>query len=216
MSSSKESLGKRSNLPETLSSIFQGEPQCKACGLCEKSYPVWPRGSYQSRVAWLSEAAGKIEEENNLTFVGPAGIKASDALKKIGVSFDQNFLIYNTCLCRPHPGPGERKENRAPTTDEIKACRHNVLKITKEFNPELIVAVGGIAAKAIMPDFAGALRKIVGKFFGPSSHDLEVNADLFVIYHPAYVLRNQNSEKDWILQLIQLRDYMISNDLIRR
>lgn len=201
----------RAKLPAALSGIYD----CRACELSKKSHPIYPRGNFAAPTMMLGEAPGKIEEQENCFFIGPAGAELDASLKTLSVSMDENFFICNAVQCRPHPPEGVRKENRAPTTEEVAACRHNLDKIVELHQPKLIVVIGGVAAKAIMKVPPRSVGAIVGKFAGPRDHTLNCDADLYSIWHPAYILRNMERKKDWMMQLVVLRDYMKGNNLIQ-
>jgi len=202
---------KRALLPLSLKSIFLDK--CSLCPLSEKSYPVRPRGSWEAKTIWLGEAAGKEEEKENCSFCGPAGRLSSEGLKEVGLSFDENFFSPNICLCRPHPLGESGKENRTPAPEEMESCRPNLNKILTLHEPKLIVLVGGTSLKAILREKI-TIGKAVGRFFPPNSYDLPVDADLYAIYHPAFILRNMSRREDWITQLTRLKDYMRGRELV--
>lgn len=205
----------RARLPAILKDPFQLGCTFKHCGINGTSSPVRPRGSWDAQAIWLGEAAGQEEEKQNCTFIGPAGKLAEEVLNNIGLPLDKNFLVPNVCLCRPHPPIGSNKQNRTPTIAEMKACRPHLEKIIRLHKPKLIVMVGGQAAKSAM-EKAPAISKMVGKFFGSEEHDFSVDADLYAIWHPAYILRNMSEKPAWIKQLVRLRDYMIGRDMVIR
>ncbi len=205
----------RARLPNTLKDPFLTGCTISSCGMFGTSHPIRPRGNWEANALWCGEAAGLQEEKENCTFIGPAGNLAAEVLETIGLPLDKNFLVPNACLCRPHPPVGSTKQNRTPSIAEIKACRPYLEKIVKLHKPKIIVMVGSQAAKSIMED-APPIGKIVGKFFGSEQHDFEVDADLYAIWHPAYILRNMGEKSAWRKSLIRLRDYMIGRGLVIR
>ncbi len=204
----------RASLPIEIETLFgDTRSKCRACGLSELSYPVSPRGNWNAKVSMLFEAAGKHEEQDNLVMNGPAATVLEEVAKNTYVNLDRDFLIYNVALCRPHPPAGDKRENRAPTTAEVKACRPNVSTIILAHKPQLIVAGGGIAAAGIMKNYPGSVGAVVGKFFGPDENVFGIDADLYVMYHPSYILRNPTAKKEFSRQILKLRDYMLTNGL---
>jgi DNA polymerase len=162
----------------------------------------------------IGEGPGRVEEEKNCFFIGPAGTELDSSLATLSIPMDKNFFICNAVQCRPHPPEGVRKENRAPTPDEISACRHNLDRIVELHQPELIILIGGVAAKAVLKEPPRAVGAIVGRFSGPDSHTLKCNADIYSIWHPAYILRNMEKKKEWMRQLVVLRDYLLGRRLV--
>lgn len=204
----------RAILPPEIEEIFGDKrTKCRNCGLSELSYPVHPRGNFKAKSAWIAEAAGRFEEDENLVFNGPAADELEKVASKLSINVDIDFLIYNVAMCRPRTND-PHKENRPPTMGEVRSCRPNLEKIIRAHNPQLIVACGGVAAAGLMKDYPGAVNKVAGKFFGPKENLFDLDADMYVVWHPAYVLRNLQLEKDWGQQLMRLRDYMLVNNLL--
>ncbi len=206
--------GIRAKLPIALKNPFQTGCSYTHCGMHGTSNPVRPRGNWDADVAWVGEAAGLEEEKRNCTFIGPAGKLTAEVLKEVGIPLDENFFVPNVCLCRPHPPIGSNKQNRTPTSSEIEACKPHLKKIMRLHKPKLIVLVGGQAAKSIIKNSL-PIGKMVGRFFSTEDHDLPVNADLYAIWHPAYILRNMGEKQAWTNQLIRLRDYMLGRGLTK-
>ena len=203
---------KKASLPPHLAKILSDG--CKDCILSEKSYPISPRGNFEAKVMLIGEGPGKEEERDDCFFVGPAGRELQSCIEEVGLLLDEHFFIHNAVLCRPHPPAGTKKENRAPTRDEILSCRHHLESFVEAHNPDLLVTIGGVAAQALMEKYPGSVGKTVGKFYDSSEHNLNIEADLFAIYHPAFILRNPGDRDKLLSQLIQLRDYMIGRDLV--
>lgn len=206
---------KVSSLPRELCGLFGSGCSHEECPLWGKSRPVRSRGSWRAKVLWIGEGAGKYEERENCTFIGPAGQEAADTLSEIGLPIDKNFLLTNVCLCRPRALPNSGRENRSPSKTEIKACRPNLERIVEVHKPKLMVLVGGTAAQAVL----GTERKVstlVGQFFSGSKHTLPTKSPAYVIWHPSYILRNMGLKETWEReQLYRLRDYMAGAGLIR-
>lgn len=205
----------RALLPAILKDPFLNGCKFTDCGMYGTSHPVRPRGNWKAEAIWLGEAAGLEEEKNNCTFIGPAGNLAEEVLTEIGLPLDENFLLPNICFCRPHPPKESRKQNRTPTVAEIKCCSSHLERIVRLHKPKLIVLVGGQAAKAVM-EGSPAISRIVGKFFGSEEHDFPIDADLYAIWHPAYILRNMGEKSQWKRHLVRLRDYMIGRGIAKK
>jgi DNA polymerase len=199
---------RQARLPIALKDPFKDGCKFTHCGLHGQSYPVRPRGSWDAEALWVAEAPGVQEEKKNCTFIGPAGKLVEEVTEVINLPFDKNFLVCNATFCRPYPPAGSTKQNRTPTPSEIESCRPHLEKIVRLHNPKVIVLVGGQAVKAVMNN-PSSVSKIVGKFFSPEQHNFPIEADLYVIWHPAYILRNMSEKQEWIKQLVRLRDYMI-------
>jgi len=203
----------RPYLPRELDDLFR--KGCSRCSLGKRRGPVYLRGRWEARAMFIGEAPGKVEEELDAFFVGPAGALVEEELHALGLPFEENFLVNNCVWCRPLPPPGDRRENRAPKKEEVLACQPNFLRSIELHRPDLVVLVGGTAAKAVLKDYAGSFGAYAGRLFPPDAHDLPCEADAFCLWHPAYVLRNSQVRPQFVSQLTRLRDYMLGRGLVR-
>jgi len=204
----------RPKLPIAFKPFYTSE--CGKCLAGEGGQPIRPRGNWESLTAIVGEAPGRVEEEVDCFFTGPAGRKLMEGLSGIGLSPDQDFFFVNALQCRPKPPPGIKKENRTPLKDEVVACRPHLSRLLHLQNPKLIVAVGATGVSALFKDTRSPLKERIGRFFPPSSlvEELEIEAPVYVTWHPSFVLRDPKVQGEWTLQLIKLRDYMVSSGLV--
>ena len=93
----------------------------------------------------------------------------------------ENIYILNVLKCRP-------PKNRDPLPSEVEKCEPYLLKQIQIIKPNLIVALGRIAAGTILRtnEPLKNLRNQIYKY---------ANIDLLVTYHPAALLRNPNYKK---------------------
>lgn len=136
------------------------------------------RGATPARVMVIGEAPGADEDKLGKPFVGPAGqlldrILASIALDEAAVH------ITNIVYWRP---PG----NRTPTPQEAQVCRPFLERQVELVKPEIIVLLGGAAAKHIL-DVPDGIMRLRGHWRDVTigSHRARAIATL----HPAYLLR---------------------------
>lgn len=202
----------RAELPSFLNDIYS----CRDsnCGLSQFGPPVHSRGNWKARVMNLGEGPGKHEKEQDAFFVGAAGQEIDKALTSLGLDPNENFFWHNIVLCRPEMPIGSGKENRPPTKEEIACCRKHLERVIKAHSPDLIVLIGGIAAQAILKDYPGKVTPLIGQFFGHRELTIDVDSDAYVIWHPAYILRNSDQRVPWMRSLVKLRDYMLGRELL--
>ncbi len=158
---------------------------CRACGLCEtRTQTVFGVGDRHARLMVIGEAPGAEEDRQGEPFVGRAGQLLDRMLEAIGLSREQVYIA-NVLKCRP---PG----NRDPRAEEVVACRGWLDRQIALVQPELILAVGGVAAKNLLEtdEAVGRLRRRVHHYR---------ETPLRVTYHPAYLLRRpEEKAKAWI------------------
>jgi DNA polymerase len=110
--------------------------------------------------------------------VGRAGKLLDKMLAAIGLS-EQEVHITNIVYWRP---PG----NRTPTPQEALACRPFLERQAALVAPDVVLALGGAAAKQLF-DVADGIMRIRGKW-----RQIELgghNASAMATLHPAYLLR---------------------------
>jgi DNA polymerase len=136
------------------------------------------RGAPQARVMLIGEAPGRDEDLEGKPFVGRAGQLLDKMLASIGLEESQ-VHITNIVYWRP---PG----NRTPTPQEAQVCRPFLERQVELVAPELIVLLGGAAAKHVL-DVAEGIMRIRGKW-----RDIEIGtarSRVIATLHPAYLLR---------------------------
>jgi uracil-DNA glycosylase family 4 len=142
------------------------------------------RGAAQSRIMLIGEAPGRDEDIEGKPFVGRAGQLLDKMLSAIQLG-EQDVHITNIVYWRP---PG----NRTPTPQEAQVCRPFLERQVELVAPEVIVLLGGAAAKHIL-DVAEGIMKVRGKW-----RDLEIGAHktrALATLHPAYLLRTPAAKR---------------------
>lgn len=142
------------------------------------------RGSDAARIMLIGEAPGRDEDLQGKPFVGRAGKLLDLMLAAIGLDETQVYIT-NTVYWRP---PG----NRTPTPQEVEACAPFLARQIALLSPEVLVLLGGAAAKHILGASEGIMR-LRGKWLihPCASRDIPALATL----HPAYLLRNPEHKR---------------------
>ncbi|MEM8984888.1 MAG: uracil-DNA glycosylase [Pseudomonadota bacterium] len=159
---------------------------CKRCTLgATRTQPVFGVGNEAATLMIVGEAPGGEEDRLGEPFVGRAGQLLDAMLSAIGLDRSDVFIA-NILKCRP-------PNNRDPQVDEIAACRGYLEQQIAMVSPRLLLAVGRIAAHALLgvSDPLGRLRGRV--------HETEKwAAPVIVTYHPAYLLRTPSQKaRSW-------------------
>ncbi|MEO1281623.1 MAG: uracil-DNA glycosylase [Pseudomonadota bacterium] len=154
------------------------------CGLkrTAKNVCVY-RGAQASRIVVIGEAPGRDEDLQGKPFVGRAGQLLDQMLKAIGLTED-NTHITNVVYWRP---PG----NRAPTPQEAQTCRPFLEKQLELVDPNVVILMGGSAAKQLFETSDGIMRTR-GKW-----KKVEIGGrqrDAIATLHPAYLLRTPSAK----------------------
>jgi uracil-DNA glycosylase len=142
------------------------------------------RGLPGARVMLIGEAPGREEDLAGKPFVGPAGQLLDKMLVAIGLG-EEHVHITNIVYWRP---PG----NRTPTPQEAQACRPFLERQVEIVAPELLVLLGGAAAKHLLAASDGIMR-LRGRMreVAIGGRTLPALATL----HPAYLLRTPAAKR---------------------
>lgn len=162
-------------------------------------------GNPHAQVLFVGEAPGAEEDRRGLPFVGPAGKLLDRMLAAIGLDRDQ-VCISNMLFWRP---PG----NRSPTAEEIATCLPFAQRLIELVDPEVLVLVGGISAKALLGRNEGITR-LRGVWHRYSSPGLAAPIDAIAIYHPAYLLRQPLHKRAAWRDLLAIRRRLDSGESV--
>ena len=164
------------------------------------SQMVFSDGNSDAKIMIIGEAPGKDEDRMGIPFVGQAGQLLDKMLKSIGLD-RQKIYITNFIPWRP---PG----NRTPSSEEISLLRPFMLKHIQLKKPDIIVALGGVSAKALLETELGIL-KIRGRF-QEKKFGLEKPIRILPTLHPAYLLRAPAQKKLAFYDLVTLKRAIIN------
>jgi uracil-DNA glycosylase len=142
------------------------------------------RGAPQARLMLVGEAPGREEDIAGKPFVGRAGQLLDKMLAAIGLA-EPDVHVTNIVYWRP---PG----NRTPTPQEALVCRPFLERQVELVAPELIVLLGGAAAKHIL-DVPEGIMRVRGK-----AQDVTIGAHqvcALATLHPAYLLRTPGAKR---------------------
>jgi DNA polymerase len=142
------------------------------------------RGAPKARLMLIGEAPGRDEDLEGKPFVGRAGQLLDKMLAAIALT-EADVHITNIVYWRP---PG----NRTPTPQEAQVCRPFLERQVELVSPDLVVLLGGAAAKHVL-DVAEGIMRIRGKLREVEVGGLKVRA--MATLHPAYLLRTPAAKR---------------------
>ena len=184
---------------DTIEDIIAAIGQFDGCGLKRTATnTVVCDGDPKARLIFVGEAPGADEDRQGLPFVGEAGQLLNRMLGAINQQREQCYIT-NILNWRP---PG----NRAPTLEEIAICQPFVERQIAIIKPDVVVLLGGIAAKALLNEKQGITR-LRGKWCQLEIAGLPSPVDVMPTFHPAYLLRQPAAKREaWQdLQAIEKR-----------
>lgn len=139
--------------------------KCERCPLCEtRRNVVLVRGKLPADVLFVGEAPGVSEDALGKPFVGPAGKLLDKMIHEAGGDVERIRLAFtNVIACIPYGEDG--KKTSEPSKEAVKQCSPRLDETIEISKPEIIIAVGQVAAKWISgPDRdknGGMVKEIV-------------------------------------------------------
>jgi DNA polymerase len=172
----------------SLTAARQDAENCQRCPLYrDASQTVFGEGPAHARVVFVGEQPGDQEDLQGKPFVGPAGAMFDRALAEAGID---RKLVYVTNAVKhfKFEPRGKRRLHKKPNNAEIEACHwwlENELKLLK---PQLTVALGATAARALTGHDV-TISRARGKLMR-----LREGVDGFITVHPSFLLRLPDAE----------------------
>ncbi|MCB1761307.1 MAG: uracil-DNA glycosylase [Gammaproteobacteria bacterium] len=157
---------------------------CERCPLhASRSNTVFGVGDRAARLMVIGEAPGAEEDRKGEPFVGRAGKLLDAMLLAIGLQRSQVFIA-NILKCRP-------PDNRDPRPEEALSCEAYLQRQVALVQPQVILAVGRIAAQNLLQS-----QEAVGRLRGGEHRYRGI--PVVVSYHPAYLLRSpEQKARSW-------------------
>jgi uracil-DNA glycosylase family 4 len=180
---------------KTLAELAEAVAVFEGCPLKRTAKTTcFARGSEEAKLMLIGEAPGRDEDLQGKPFVGRAGKLLDKMLAAIGLD-ETSVYITNTIYWRP---PG----NRTPTPQEIGSCAPFLARQIELLEPEVIVLLGGAAAKSMLETTEGIMR-LRGKW--KLYHAKERDIPMLATLHPAYLLRSPEAKRHAWRDLLVLK-----------
>jgi uracil-DNA glycosylase family protein len=158
-----------------------------------------------ARLVLVGEQPGDVEDRRGEPFVGPAGKLLDKAVAAAGLDPDQTYTTNAVKHFKFTEGAGgKRRIHATPDAHEVGACKPWLVAEFELLDPEVVVALGATAAKALFgPSFRvtksrGVLLPWPGAAYQPElfTHDEDGSHTGFALatIHPSAVLRADDRE----------------------
>jgi probable DNA metabolism protein len=157
--------------------------QCRRCDLWQHAtQAVGGAGPKRARIMLVGEQPGDQEDLAGEPFVGPAGQLLDRVFAEAGLDRRQVYLTNAVKHFKWEPR-GKRRLHKTPAQREIEACGYWLDQELAHVKPDVIVALGSTALKAVLGTSHVTLKDTLGK---PIRHG---GRWVVTVYHPSYVLR---------------------------
>ncbi len=167
-----------------------GGSRCGFCGLdCGIESPrMAVTGKGRKQILVVAEAPGSTEDRDGTQLVGPTGQLLRKKLRRLGMDLDRDCWKTNAVICYPN--------GIKLTAKHIKDCRFHLLRTIRELKPDVILLLGGKAVASLIGWLWGEAPGKIERWVGWKIPCQKLNAWICPTWHPAYLLREKNSELD--------------------
>jgi 8-oxo-dGTP diphosphatase len=150
-----------------------------------RKFPASALGRRDARFALVGEAPGIASIENGRQWTGAGGMLLRREIRRLGLDLEDLFYLTNAVKCWPaaRTRGSSRRGNRSPLASETRRCRPFLAAELEALRPEVVVAVGAVAARAVLdqpvrlPDDHGQRYRAGGR-------------EVVVLLHPANASRH--------------------------
>ena len=180
--------------PDSLKTIGEAIQVCRRCEIgCNGTDAVMGEGPQNAALMIVGEQPGDVEEQQGRPFVGPAGKLLRAHLEDAGID-DKSAYVTNAVkhfkfTPQVTNGRGKRRLHQSPTAKEIDVCRWWVESEREIVKPQLVLALGASAARAMLGKTVSVQKE------RSRAHLLDNGTELWITTHPSYLLRLQDDAR---------------------
>ena len=166
------------------SNLLEAYEAVCTCEKCEyaktRRHTVFGEGNLHSKIMFIGEGPGKVEDETGRPFVGPAGQLLDKMLAAIDLK-REDVYICNVVKCRP-------PHNAVPKPECVGQCMDYLRMQVRAIAPEIIVCLGKTAVTHVLKE-TGAMISIHGRIYEKGRFRI------IPTYHPSALLRDESKKR---------------------
>jgi DNA polymerase len=189
-------------VPDTtsLAELAASARNCRGCELYRNAtQTVFGDGAAHARVLLVGEQPGDVEDRRGEPFVGPAGRLLDKALAEADLDREGVYLTNAVKHFKfTRDARGKRRIHKSPARGEVTACLPWLHAELARVEPDLVVCLGAVAAKAVL----GNDFKVTERRGRVERHE---GRDVIATIHPSAVLRAPDREEAYQGFLADLR-----------
>jgi uracil-DNA glycosylase len=195
-----------------LNALRKAAAGCEGCPLYQDAdQTVFGDGRQDARVVFVGEQPGDQEDKQGAPFVGPAGRLLDKALKEAGIERAEAYLTNAVKHFKfKRDERGKRRIHEPPGRTEVLACKPWLDAELRLIEPEVIVALGATAAKALLGPGFRVSRQRGEPVPCPGAED---TCRILATVHPSSILRSTDREAAYA-GLVS--DLVVAADLLRK
>ena len=167
----------------SLARLREAARVCRACPLYKfATQTVFGKGPGHAALMLVGEQPGNDEDLRGEPFVGPAGRVLDELLARAGIDRQAVYLT-NAVKHFKFVQQGKRRLHQKPKGLEMKACKPWLQAEIERVQPEVVVALGAVAAASLFGSQVSVVRDRGRPIDSPLARHC------FVTYHPSAALR---------------------------
>jgi len=174
---------------EKLRQIAREIEKCRECRRGKSGLPVPGEGNPDARVMLIGMAPGKEEARTGRPFVGRSGRLLTEMLHRIGMERKE---IYITSPVKYFP-------EKNLTVNDIRHGAGHLKKQVDVISPGLLVLMGSVAVKALLPQERISVSKMHGRLIEKGGRRY------FITFHPSAALRFPENRRMMMKDLAKLK-----------
>jgi uracil-DNA glycosylase family protein len=187
-------VASKPRLYRSLADVREVAANCRDCPLWKNAtQTVFGAGRESASIMFVGEQPGDQEDLAGKPFVGPAGRLLDRALTDAAIDRKATYVTNAVKHFKWEPR-GKRRIHKKPSELEINACHQWLERELAVVQPDLIVALGATAARAIFGR-ATAIEKNRGRVIPAAQAKLGIDADVLVTVHPSFLLRVPDEDR---------------------
>ena len=173
----------------SLKALREAAAHCRGCDLYKgATQTVFGDGKARAKLMFVGEQPGDSEDRAGEPFVGPAGKLLRKAMVDAGIDPGDTYIT-NAVKHFKYVVRGKRRIHQTPRVIELQACRPWLDAEIKQVKPDVIVALGSTAAKALFgPEFRVTTQR------GHVFTSMDIAANVLATVHPSSILRARDDE----------------------
>ena len=175
-------------IAKELDALFRDKEECQACTLYDnRQCFIRGAGNHQAKLLFLSSKPSKDDIAAGLPITEPHKGLIESFLQSLDLSLD-DVWVTTTVACGQEDG-------KDPKPKQYKTCRTWLAKEIHIIQPTIIVALGNLAVKSLIPKRPPNFGEVIGRTI-----DVKIAGDLieytypaFITYALGYLLRSQDT-----------------------
>ncbi|MDB5741876.1 MAG: hypothetical protein JWR68_191 [Polaromonas sp.] len=205
----EEGEGEGRQAVSSLAMLQDATGRCRDCPIGEQATRlVCGEGPHTAQMMFVGEQPGDQEDLAGRPFIGPAGQLLDRALRELGIARHDVFLT-NAVKHFKFELRGQRRIHKTPSLREAAACLHWLDDEIRLVRPQVLVALGATAARALMGGEAVPVMAKRGQWLQRAD-----GRRVLVTLHPAALLRLPPEEQAsayaaWLADLSALKKLSI-------